>query len=91
MKVSTGGGAPITIASSPFGAVGIAVDATSVYWATVGANDRDGTVMKVPKGGGTTTTLALAQSQPQWIAVDATSVYWTTGVSGGPLMKLTPK
>jgi sugar lactone lactonase YvrE len=53
--------------------MGIAVDATSVYWAAyVG-----GAIRKVPTGGGAMVTLASDQS-PTAVAVDATSVYWVT-------------
>ena len=51
---------------------GIAVDATSVYWATA----RDATVMKVDKRGGTPMVLARGQ-YPYQLAVDARDVYWT--------------
>jgi hypothetical protein len=54
----------------------LAVDATSVYWAT----GYPGVVLKAPIGGGTIATLAsgLGQVAPWDIAVDATNVYWTT-------------
>ena len=88
MKASLEGGAPTTIASTPYQSTAIAVDGVSIYWFALGANNRDGVVMKVPASGGTPITLASAQS-PDWIAVDGTSVYWTS--RSGALMKLTPK
>ena len=44
MKVSVGGGNPVSVASKQRAAQGIAVDGSNVYWTNWG----DGTVMKVP-------------------------------------------
>jgi hypothetical protein len=51
---------------------GIAVDATSVYWAATA----DGKVMKVDKNGGVALTLASGDA-PLLITVDDANVYWT--------------
>jgi hypothetical protein len=66
--------------SSPFG---IAVDATSVYW----ANNGDGTLMKVAVGGGKAVAIASGQSGPTGVAVDAAYVYWTNK-TGGTVMRV---
>lgn len=62
----------------------LAVDATSVYWTTAGAQTGsvppgpgNGAVMKVPIGGGAPTTLATGLVGRCDLAVDATSVYYT--------------
>ncbi len=64
--------------SSPWGA--LAVDATSVYWANVGASgSMSAVILKAPLSGGTPVTLAsLDSDEPQSMAVDATSLYWTS-------------
>ena len=61
---------------------GIAVDATSVYWATTSG----GKIMKVGKNGGTAFTLASG-SYPYQVAVDETAVYWTDQ-EPGTIMKV---
>jgi hypothetical protein len=88
MKLPIGGGTAITLASgqsmpslsTPYELVpiGLAVDATSVYWTT------SDSVMKVSTAGGTVITLASAQDfqGATYLAVDATSVYCANSVDG---------
>lgn len=70
-KVDGTGG--VTIAMGQAGPHGIAIDATSVYW----ANKEGGTINKAPLVGGASTVLAKGQMSPENVAVDATHVYWT--------------
>jgi len=79
-----GGGTSTSLAHAS-SALGLAVDATSLYWYRV--NVYGGTVMKVALTGGTPVVLAFGQQEPATIAIDATHVYWT---SGGAVME-TPK
>ncbi len=83
MKVPISGGTPVTLASAQYWPAAIAVDSTSVYWLTEGAN-YIGSVLKVPIGGGSVTTLASGQYYPAGLAVDPTSVYWTSGDPATP-------
>ena len=66
--------------------IGIAVDATSVYWAENG----EGAIMKVDKNGGAASVLAAAES-PYELTVDEANVYWTgydLAAAGGTVMKV---
>ncbi len=71
---------PVTIASGQMQASGIAVDASNVYWTTLGTGAMDGTVMACAIGGcgNTPTTLASGLDFPSFLAVDATTAYWTS-------------
>ena len=60
--------------ASVFGVVGVAVDATHVYWAD---HVYDGSVGRVPRGGGPSITLAPGKKGPIRVAVDDTDLYWT--------------
>ena len=71
------------LATNQNGSLGVAVDATTVYW----TNHVGGTVQSVPTGGGTVTPLASGQSGAGGIAVDANSVYWANYANGTPMMK----
>lgn len=76
MKVGLDGGTPTTLVTgSP---AGIAVDATSLYW----ADDHDGTVMKAGLDGSSPTTLASGQQQPLGLAIDVNYVYWSNYKDG---------
>jgi hypothetical protein len=74
---STGDGTPMALATEPNQVMGLAVDATNVYWL-----DSQGSVMKVSKCGGTPTTIATAGTAYGssgggfGLAVDATRAYW---------------
>lgn len=75
-----GNGTPLVLATDSSRVVGLAVDATNVYWL-----DAQGNVTKVSKCGGTATTLANAGSALSEslgaFTTDATSAYWVAGAN----------
>jgi hypothetical protein len=83
-KVALGGGAITTIVAGESASGGLAVDATSVYFADL----YDG-VFKAPLGGGPIQTLAMFGGTD--LAIDAQHVYWTTrtGAQSSDVMSAT--
>jgi hypothetical protein len=100
LKVALGGGAVTTLAPPPTLAVwgsdattpatvmGIAVDATTVYWGTWGCY---GSLLSVPIAGGSPTTIDANRCYPQGVVVAGTSLYWAEQYTPGVVMRLTPK
>jgi hypothetical protein len=74
-------GAPRIVATTQASTMGIAVDATTVYWATTGG----ASILSAPKAGGATTTLASG-GYPYEVALDDANVYWTD--NDGPIWKV---
>jgi hypothetical protein len=59
--------------------VALALDASNVYWANMGAPGTlgNGSVMKRALSGGSPIALATDESSPVFVAVDADNVYWS--------------
>ena len=93
MRLPLDSSEPSTVASiwlSPGGSSsdrrfgGIAMDATSVYWAYEGMSRSDyvdGSILRASLADGSFTTLASEQWRPYQIEVDGSSVYWVNGTS----------
>jgi len=95
-RAPLGGGEVEVVGEGRAGVVGLAVDATHLYWlerGTVGA--RDGRLLRLPRAvqalprQQALEVVARGQRQPVHLAIDDTAVYWTTrlGDGGGAVMR----
>jgi hypothetical protein len=81
-KAPASGGAPVNLASGQlepggWGAAGILVDATSVYWVNEGQSaSANGSIMKVGRNGTGLVALATGITNPRDLAADATYLYF---------------
>jgi hypothetical protein len=97
-SVAANGGGRTTIASTDE-PIGVAIDATNIYWSTFGSSDNPvGTIVKQPLAGGAQTVLATGLSTVGPIAIDETNVYWSdmfgavasVPIAGGSVRALAP-
>ena len=97
-SVAPNGGGRTTIASTDE-PIGVAIDATNIYWSTFGSSDDPvGTIVKQPLAGGAQTILATGLSTVGPIAIDDTNVYWSdmfgavssVPIAGGSVRALVP-
>jgi hypothetical protein len=76
-SVAVTGAQPTTIAQTDE-PIGVAIDATNIYWSTFGSSDNPvGTIVKQPLLGGSPTVLATGLATVGPIAIDDTNVYWS--------------
>jgi hypothetical protein len=100
MTITRAGGTPVVVATQPGVLVGIASDASHVYWAMLVPTDPDltqavGEILSAPAAGGDSTVLATTDSSLGAIVVDGQSVYFAAGgaiesvaIGGGPVVEL---
>lgn len=86
-SVATGGGSVMTIASGfASNTNSLAVDATSVYYATAGALFNSDSLLAQPLAGGAPVTLATAIMTPLKLATDGAVVVWTDSIGAPPII-----
>ena len=76
-RVPIDGGLAVALASPDWSALGLAADATHVYWSSWDINAQQGQIQNLPLDAGAIVPLATIPAQfPTGIAVDRTGVYW---------------
>jgi len=80
------GGPVVEFSSGPLGAADIQVDATGVYWSTIGTFGAD-QILLAPLAGGSPTVLAEDGNDTENFAMDDQSLYWANA-SGGTIVTL---
>lgn len=76
LKMPLAGGAPVVLTSSQLVPLGIAANATGIYWT------EEDKVKSMPVDGGPVTVIATGQDLPWHVVLDATSVYWGNAFDG---------
>jgi hypothetical protein len=79
LRVPRNGGAVETLVPGPLGAMDIAVDDLSLYWAEGLPGGGPLSVSKIPKAGGARTQIASGMGWAFQMALDRDCVYWTNG------------
>ncbi len=97
-RVAMSGGGVVQIASTDE-PIGVAVDATNIYWSTFGSSSNPvGTLVEQPIAGGAAVTLATGLATVGPIALDDGHVYWSdmfgavssVPIAGGAVRTLVP-
>ncbi len=77
VKLPVGGGSPVTLVANQPNPIGVAVNATNIFWLNNAFGSTTGTLNSAPLSGAPITTFVTGMTYPDKLTLSGSFLYWT--------------